>query len=163
MIKKFGQKLVIKEKKSSVFVFTTDGKVQTCKLVRGIQGKNGLEYLGFRFDGRKIFIRDSTLSNLYRKVARSARYEAVSLVRRYPGKGYKFLLKQFDYERLIRRFGRVKDFGELADDYRKWTFWTYARRAATILGPRGSSILRQLRMFRKNVRVRAVEELNRAL
>jgi hypothetical protein len=162
MIKKFGSKLVIKEKKSSVFVFTAHGVTQTCKLVQGIQGKNGLEYLGFRFDGKKIFIRDSTLSNLYRKVTRSARYEAVSLVKRYPGKSFKFLLKQFDYEGLIQRFGRVQDFGELADDYRNWTFWTYARRAARIFDSRGSSILRQLRMFRRNVRARAVEELARA-
>jgi hypothetical protein len=162
MIKKFGPKLVIKEKKSSVFVFTTDGTAQICKLVQGTQGKNGLEYLGFRFDGEKIFIRDSTLSNLYRKVTRSARYAAVSLVRRYPGKSHKFLQSEFDYERLIQRFGRVQDFGELADDYRNWTFWTYARRAAKIFGPKGSPILRQLRTFRRNVRVRVGAELTRA-
>ncbi|MFK4512448.1 reverse transcriptase domain-containing protein [Bradyrhizobium daqingense] len=91
MIKKFGEKLVIKEKKSSVFVFSSKGSTQVCTLVQGEQDKNGLEYLGFRFDGRKVFIRDSTLSNLYRKVTRNARSAAVSLVKRYPGKDASFL------------------------------------------------------------------------
>ena len=162
LIGKFGSKLVIKEKKSSVFAFKKTGKAQDFKLIQGTQGKNGIEYLGFRFDGKKIFIRDSTLSNLYRKVARSSRYAAISLVKRYPGRDYAFLESRFDYEKLVQNFGRVKDFGELSDDYRNWTFWTYARRAATIFGPLGSPIHRQLRSFRENVRRRATKELVRA-
>jgi hypothetical protein len=162
MIGKFGSKLVIKEKKSSVFAFMTKGNAQDFKVVQGTQGKNGIEYLGFRFDGKKIFIRDSTLSNLYRKVAGSSRYAAISLVKRYPGRDYAFLESRFDYEKLVQNFGRVKDFGELSDDYRNWTFWTYARRAAKIFGPLGSPIHRQLRAFRENVRRRAAKELARA-
>jgi hypothetical protein len=162
MIGKFGSKLIIKEKKSSVFVFTNKGKAQDFKIVQGTQGKNGVEYLGFRFDGKKIFIRDSTLSNLYRKVAGSSRYAAISLVKRYPGRDHAFLESRFDYEKLIQNFGRVKDFGELSDDYRNWTFWTYARRAAKIFGPLGSPIHRQLRAFRENVKRRAAKELARA-
>ena len=162
MIGKFGSKLVIKEKKSSVFVFTNKGKAQDFKIVQGTQGKNGVEYLGFRFDGKKIFIRDSTLSNLYRKVAGSSRYAAISLVKRYPGRDYTFLESHFDYEKLVQNFGRVKDFGELGDDYRNWTFWTYARRAAKIFGPLGSPIHRQLRAFRENVKRRTAKELARA-
>jgi hypothetical protein len=163
LIGEFGSKLVIKEKKSSVFAFTKKGKAQGFKLVHGTQGKNGVEYLGFRFDGKKIFIRDSTLSNLYRKVAGSSRYAAISLVRRYPGKDHAFLESRFDYEKLIQNFGRVKDFGELSDDYRNWTFWTYARRSAKIFGPLGSPIHRQLRAFRENVKRRAAKELIRAI
>ena len=162
MIGKFGSKLVIKEKKSSVFVLTKKGKAQDFMLVHGTQGKNGVEYLGFRFDGKKIFIRDSTLSNLYRKIASSSRYAAISLVKRYPGRDYAFLESRFNYEKLIQNFGRVKDFGELSDDYRNWTFWTYARRAAKIFGPLGSPIHRQLRAFRENVKRRAAKELTRA-
>jgi hypothetical protein len=163
MIGKFGSKLVIKEKKSSVFVFTKKGSGQDFKVVQGTQGKNGIEYLGFRFDGRKIFIRDSTISNLYRKIARSSRYAAISLMKRYPGRDHAFLESRFDYEKLIQNFGRVKDFGELSDDYRNWTFWTYARRAAKIFSPLGSPIHRQLRAFRENIRRRAASELARAL
>jgi hypothetical protein len=163
MIGRFGPKLVIKEKKSSVFVFAKKGSAQDSKLVQGTQGRNGLEYLGFRFDGKKIFIRDSTLSNLYRKVARSSRYAAISLVKRYPGKDYRFLESHLDYEKMIQNFGRVQDFGELGDDYRNWTFWTYARRAAKIFGRLGSPIHRQLRAFRENAKARAAKELTRAM
>jgi hypothetical protein len=159
MIVKFGSRLVIKEKKSSVFVFSSKGKAQECKIVEGTQGKNGIEYLGFRYDGTKIFLRDSTMSNLYRKVTRSSRYAAVSLVKRYPGRSYAFLESQFNYEKLIQNFGRVEDFGEVGDDYRNWTFWTYARRAAKIFGSFGSPIHRQLRGFRDNVKRRAEREL----
>jgi hypothetical protein len=162
LITKFGSRLIIKEKKSSVFVFTKGGKAQNFELVQGTQGKNGIEYLGFRFDGKKIFIRDSTPSNLYRKVAASSRYAAISLIKRYPGKDYAFLESHLDYEKLIQNFGRVKDFGEFSDDYRNWTFWTYARRAAKIFGPLGSPIHRQLRTFRENVKRRAAKELTRA-
>lgn len=163
MIKGFGTKLVIKEKKSSVFAFTKKGKTQSFLLTEGTQGRNGIEYLGFRFDGKKIFIRDSTLSNLYRKVVGASRYAAVSMVKRYPGKSVAYLNAKFDHEKLIQSFGRVKDFGELGDDYRNWTFWTYARRAAQIFGPDGTPILRQLRTFRENVKQRATQELARAV
>jgi hypothetical protein len=101
MIGSFGSKLVIKEQKSSVFVFANSGKHQSYQVVQGTQGKNGIEYLGFRYDGKKIFIRDSTISNLYRKVTGSSRYTAVSLIKRYPGRDYAFLESRLDYEKLV--------------------------------------------------------------
>jgi hypothetical protein len=159
MIGKHGSKLVIKEKKSSVFVFTKLKDGQNCKLVRGTQGKNGVEYLGFRYDGKKIFIKDATLSNLNRKITRSAKRQAFALVRRYPNKNLSYLSDRFDFEKLIQNFGRVKDFGELSDDYRNWTFWTYARRAAKVFGSQGNAILMQLRSHRQNVKRRGVTAL----
>jgi hypothetical protein len=39
-----------------------------------------------------------------------------------------------NYEVFISRFGRVEDFDEKEDNYRKWTFWTYAQRAVSIMG-----------------------------
>ena len=132
LIKTFGSKLEIEKSKSSVFEFKTSGDHQVCEMVKGTQGKKRTEYLGFRFDGRHAYIRDSTLSNLYRKVTRSARREANVLVRRYSDKSASDLRAMFDYDRLIKRFGRVEDFGEIQEDYRNWTFWTYARRAAAV-------------------------------
>ena len=57
----------------------------------------------------------------------SSRYAAISLLKRYPRRDQAFLESRFDYEKLIQNFGRVKDFGELSDDYRNWTFWTYVQ------------------------------------
>ncbi len=162
LIKTFGSKLEIKEAKSSIIEFKGSGDHQTFELVKGTQGKNGLEYLGFRFDGRYAYVRDSTLSNLYRKVARSARREANALARRYSDKSAADLMVIFDYDRLIKRFGRVEDFGELHDDYKNWTFWTYARRAAAVFGVLGKPILGQLKRHRQNIRRRAEREIVKA-
>jgi hypothetical protein len=163
LIKTYGTKLEIKDDKSSVFEFRKSGSRQTCKLVAGKQGQNGLEYLGFRFNGQHAYIRDSTLSNLYRKVSRSARREAHALARRYPDKDEAYLRSRFDYERLIKRFGRVEDFGEKNEDYRGWTFWTYARRASSVFGLLGKPILSQLSRHRKNIRRRIDLELTKAI
>jgi Reverse transcriptase (RNA-dependent DNA polymerase) len=162
LIKTFGAKLEIKESKSSILEFKASGDHQTFELVKGTQGKNGLEYLGFRFDGRHAYIRDSTLSNLYRKVARSARRAAIALARRYSDRSASDLAAIFDYDRLIKRFGRVEDFGEIQDDYKNWTFWTYTRRAASVFGSLGKPILGQLKQYRQNIRRRAESEIAKA-
>ena len=133
LIRQFGAKLEIKEKKSSLFVLQKTGTDQKCQLVHGTQGKNGLEYLGFRYDGRRVYLRDATLSNLRRKVARAAYSDAEACARRYPDKDATRLKKLFNYERLVKRFGRVEDFGEMPSEYRNWTFWTYAKRASSVL------------------------------
>jgi hypothetical protein len=159
----FGRQLSIKEEKSSVFVFTQDGERQRVVLVKGTKGRNGVEYLGFRYDGRLVYLRNSTVSNLYRKVTRAARRDANALARRYPDKDLNQLRKAFNYDQFIATFGRVEDFEELNDDYRNWTFWTYANKAADILGPVGRPILRQLRKHRSIIRRKIDNELDRAV
>ena len=163
LVTKFGDELEIKDKKTSVLVFETSGEFQTFKLVYGTQGRNGLEYLGFRYDGQRVFLRDSTISNLRRKVARAARRNANICAQLHANKGASELRLVFNYERLTKQFGRVEDFPELQHDYRNWTFWTYAKRAAKIFGAAGNSILRQLRNHRKLVIYRADKELKRAV
>ena len=163
LIKTFGPKLEIKGSKSSVFEFKILGNCQSCELVQGTQGKNGLEYLGFRFDGRYAYIRDSALSNLYRKVTRNARREANALSRRYRNQDASQLAAIFDFNGLIKRFGRVEDFGEIHADYKNWTFWTYARRAAAVFGALGKPIAGQLKRHRQNIRRRAENEILKAV
>lgn len=163
LIREHGQKLEIKEEKSAVFVYSREGDDQTFTWVHGKQGRNGLEYLGFRYDGRKVFLRNSTLSGLRRKVAFAARREARICTDRYPAKGTADLKAEFNYERLIKRFGKVEDFNEKRDDFRQWTFWTYARRAAEIFGPLGAPILGQLKRHASLVRKRAGDEIDQAV
>lgn len=158
-----GTQLAIKTEKSSLFVFEKNDDTQTCTLIQGKQGRNGLEYLGFRYNGKGIYIRDATLSNLRRKVAGVARAEANAMARRYLTKDIAYLRSRFDYERLIKRFGRVEDFKENSTECRSWTFWTYASRAVEILGNRGLSIYRQLKNHRDLIRDRANKELNAAV
>lgn len=161
-IKLFGSKLKIKGDKCSVIEFTRIGPHQIFERIHG-KGENGLEYLGFRFTGNGVFIRDSTLSNLFRKITYAARKQSNSLARRYPKKDLSALKSEFDYERLIKRFGRVEEFGEKHDDVRNWTFWTYARRAAKLFGSNGRPIHRQLRNHREHILRKANAELERAI
>jgi hypothetical protein len=163
LIPKYGNKLFIKESKSSVVFYRREGERQCFKLVKGSQGVNGLEYLGFRYDGNKIYIRNSTIQNLYRKVTYAARREAMGLARRYPNKSAEELRALCNYESFTARFGRIEAFNEKQADYRTWTFWTYAKRAASVMGTLGSPIGRQLRKHREIIRAKLDEEFGRAV
>lgn len=162
LIKSFGDQLVIKPEKSSMVQFRKGTEGQTFQHLEGAQGKAGLEYLGFRFDGASVFLRGSTLSAFYRKITYSARRAADAFVARYPGKDITFLIENFDIELFTKKFGRVEDFDN-SPDYRTWTFWTYAKRAADIFGRKGQPIHRQLRKHRRIIRERIESELLRAL
>jgi Reverse transcriptase (RNA-dependent DNA polymerase) len=103
LIKEFGSQLEIKQEKSAIFIFgshgrgTNGGQGQTFSRIYGTQGRNGFEYLRFRYDGKRVYIRDSTLSNLRRKVARTVRRTAHACARRYPDKDAGQLSLLFNY------------------------------------------------------------------
>ena len=161
-ITKHGAEIVIKVSKTSVLKYfrTTDG--QSVIKLHGAQGANGLEYLGFRFDGNAAYLRDSTLSRLYRKVTRSILAEARALVRRYPGRDKIYIEGKFDAPNFLQRYGRVAEFDNGAS-YETWTFWTYAKRAIEIFGPLGQPIGRQLKNYGRIVRSRMKHEISEAL
>ena len=85
-IKKYGKALQIKGMKTCIVRFTRAPDGLSFEHIRGPQGKNGLEYLGFRFDGRQVYVRDSTISRLYRKVARAAKGVARGFAAAHPDK-----------------------------------------------------------------------------
>ena len=162
LIPNFGNQLVIKPEKCAVVQFLKDGDEQEFRFMGGAQGKNGLEYLGFRYDGKRIYLRDSTLSAIYRKITYSARRSTRAFVARYPGKDITFLKQKYDVDTFVKKFGRVEDFEE-NPSYRTWTFWTYARRAAKVFGQKGHPIHRQLRNHRSLICERIETELSKAL
>lgn len=162
-IRKHGDRLKIKDSKTTVAVFD---KVASDHLryrhILGRQGRNGLEYLGFRFGGDKVAIRDSTLAKLYRKISLGLKAEVASLIRRYPGHDEASLAAKFDYSQFFQRYGRVQEF-DGQDDFEAWTFWTYARRAFSRFGVDGAPIPRQLRRFKMIVRSRVPREIAKQL
>jgi hypothetical protein len=160
-IRAYGDKLVIKPSKSSLVQYTQGDQSQSCKLIAG-KGRNGLEYLGFRFDGRDVFLRDATMSNLYRKVANVARNQAEATVKRYVGKTHDELCEAFNFEQFSKRFGRVEGF-EPNSSNKTWTFWTYVVRAADDFGPEGKKIMGQVRRLKRRSRARVSDEILRAL
>jgi hypothetical protein len=160
-IQKHGSKLKIKPSKTSVMVYSPDAIGQKFTCVAG-SGKNGIEYLGFRFDGKVVRIRDATLSGLYRKIILGVRAEVHRLIRRYSGKDTAYLRSRFDYAKFMQNYGRVEDF-DPNGSYDSWTFWTYARRALKTFGQEGAPIAHQLKNYRNLVRSRVERETVRAL
>lgn len=161
-IKKHGSNIQIKKSKTSVLQYFPAPKGQSFLKLDGEQGSNGLEYLGFRYDGRFVFLRDATLSRLYRKLTKSLRAEAHSLVKRYPGKNAAFVESKFKPSSFMQRYGRVEDFDSSAS-YDTWTFWTYAKRAIETFGPLGHPIGGQLKNYGLIVRSRMKHEISKAL
>lgn len=162
LMKAQGSKLEIKKSKTSIVRFEFENGRLASSLVEGKQGKNGLEYLGFRFDGRHAYLRDATVSAFYRKISRAAKIEARKAVARYPGKDISFLRRHFDLSAFMERFGRVRDF-DRSLGMRNWTFWTYATRAAKIFGDMGRPILGQIANYRGKVRERVFDRIAQAV
>ena len=142
LIKKYGTQLKIKEQKSLIVDFDLNS---------GVVHQVGIEYLGFRFDGKNVYLRNSTLSNFYRKLKKSIKWQARNHVARYAGKDLEWLLKNFSYCKFEKKFGRVENF-ERYSDVRNWTFWTYVKRAAACFGDQGRPIIKQGGNYRKFIR-----------
>lgn len=157
-IQDFGSKLRIKEEKCSVHQFTmSENGLVHAPVFPPHSKKNGLTYLGFRFDGRHVYLRDATLSALWRKISKMIAHDAIKLVQRFPGKDLSYLRNRFDANQIVQRVGRVRNF-EPTLSRRSWTFWTYVTRATAIFGDR-SRIHRQLANYRKKIRNKSNERL----
>ena len=161
-IAKYGDQLRIKDTKTSIVRFYQSGSQLGFEHIKGKQGKNGAEYLGFRFDGKSVFLRDSTVSGLFRKMARSAKVHCRAHVSRYPGKDLKFLQEKLSVPRFLEHFSKVEEFDE-SSDVKDWTFWTYASRAAKTFEKRGLPIYRQLKNQKKFIVDRLARELKEAI
>src|SRR5690606_16289239 len=62
-IRKYGANIRIQDKKVCIGEFRNIGASLKYRHLFGDASKNGLEYLGFEYDGQRIKIKNSTLSN----------------------------------------------------------------------------------------------------
>lgn len=162
-ITKFGSQLKIKEKKTTIVRFTqTPSGTLTPKRVDKLTDRGGLDYLGFRFDGANVYIRESTMSRLHRKIKFAARRRARTLVRRYTGKDFHFLLEKFSVREFEGKFGRVAEF-EKKLGHHSWTFRTYVKRCAQIFGDSNGIFFNQTRNHRRFISKTVRKEIERAL
>lgn len=152
-IKNHGESLEIKASKTCVVKFTRTAEDLSFEHLTGPQGKNGLEYLGFRYDGRKVYVRESTISRLYRKVSVAAKRDGTMHVLSNPMESVETLVDSFNYSSFSQKFSRVKR-DELSDDYKSWTFYSYLKRAAKTFEKKGDRILPQARNFNSLMRER---------
>jgi Reverse transcriptase (RNA-dependent DNA polymerase) len=162
-IKKYGKAIQIKEAKTCIVRFSRAGENLTFDHVKGPQGKNGFEYLGFRFDGKFVYVRDSTISRLYRKVALSAKGVARGFANAHPQLDASEILASFNYSEFSQRFSRVHPDELSPDDYGTWTFYSYLKRASETFGKMGTPILPQARNFKKIMKERIARAMVRAV
>ena len=145
-----GSQMKIKPEKTNTVCFVSSNGSLLSRSVGKKKNTQGMEYLGFRFDGRNIYIRNSTISNLQRKIRLACWHEAQKLVARYPRMAKEFIMER-QFHILWRRFARVPDF-ERHCDCREWTFWTYVRKSTAVFGKRGQRIYRQLQGMESKAR-----------
>lgn len=160
-IKNHGDALEIKAAKTCVVKFMRSAKDLSLEHLTGPQGKNGLEYLGFRYDGKKVYVRESTILRLYRKVSVAAKRDGTMHVLSNPAASAATLIGSFNNSLFSQKFSRVKK-GELTDDYKSWTFYSLLKRAAQTFGPKGDRILPQARNFKEQMKERVRKAILRA-
>ena len=153
----------IKSEKTCIVKFQVDDSKQVFYHVRGPQGKNGFEYLGFRYDGKNVYVRDSTVSRLYRKVSLTAKGISNGFVKSSPDKSATEILANFNFSNFSQRFSRVHPDALSPDDYGTWTFYSYLKRASETFGDKGKYILPQARNFSKFMRSRLASAMVRAV
>ncbi len=158
----FGPKLRIKNSKTSIVQYNVSSTGLSIDHIKGKQGKNGLEYLGFRFDGKHVFIRDNTISRYYRKISMALSSEAHRLVEQYPTDDAQELMEKFNFSLFLERWNKVRNFKAVESDYHKWTFWTYVKRAAETFGGE-RQFFRQIRKSKKIIRNKLETKLEKML
>jgi hypothetical protein len=157
ILKRTAPSLKTKAEKTQVHLYypIDGGPNQECRLLAPPGGADGLEYLGFRYDGKRIFLRNSTVSGFQRKITAVARRMARHHVEHHPLMSVEQLINTFNYNVLISKFGRVKGFDFPGSEYTLWTFWTYIRRSSRILGELSVTLVRQVNGYKAFARRKA--------
>ncbi len=140
-------------------------KILSDEYDRGRIGLNGFEYLGFRFDGNGIYLRDSTFANLKRKIRTRSRSAAKKFVRERITLNIAALSELFKLEkkRIMESFGRVRNFESSVLNPQDWTFTTYAKRISAVLDPKYNRVDLQLRNLKKVIGLQAEISFSEAI
>ena len=160
-IANYGERIAIKGSKTCIVGFRRQAEGLEYEHLEGPQGRGGFEYLGFRFDGKRVYVRESTISGVYRKIAGGAKSAANRHTAAHPNKNAKQLAESFNYSRFSQKYGRVDKYDPT--DYRKWTFYSYLKRASSTFGDRGDRILKQMQGFKGFMQDRVRAYIERAV
>ena len=161
-IRSFGSKIRIQDKKVSVVKFEDHyGDLKFTHLF-GKSSQNGLEYLGFEFNGNEVKIRNSTLSNAWRKLKRRAYGFSARFVKRYRDKGKLWLRSNFPQKWLQKELLRKVTYSQ-DTSYEKWTFISYVRKAIRQFSDYTTYFSRQTKRYRRLAELTIIKCFNRAL
>lgn len=161
-ISDYGEKIKIQDKKVSIVEFSVDGEGLMFSHIFGRSSRNGLEYLGFQFNGKTVQLKHSTLSNAWRKMKRQAYGHAVAFVKRYRDKGSAWILANYPNKALETHILRDVTFNQ-DTGYDTWTFVKYVRRASRSFVGYNPEFSRQTRRYRRYTNVIIDAALKKAL
>nr|WP_245297383.1 reverse transcriptase domain-containing protein [Rhizobium oryziradicis] len=161
-IRHYGSKLQIQDKKVSISRFSRNGLVQDFSRVFGRASANGLEYLGFQYDGASIQIKNSTLSNAWRKMKRRAYGSACAYVKRYRSKGEIWI--RANYSSLQLETNLLRDVTYNQDTgYDTWTFLKYVRRCSRTFSNYPRNFSSQTKRYRRLTKLMIEKSLDKAI
>lgn len=158
----YGPKLRIQDKKVCIVEFSRNGEEMDFTNVFGTSSRNGLEYLGFEFDGKVVKIKNSTLSNAWRKMKRQAYGYAFQYVKRYSLKGEGWIRSNYPYRHLETKILRDVTYNQ-DTGYETWTFVKYARRASRAFVGFKPIFSKQTKLYRYYTKTMISEALDRAI
>lgn len=133
LIENYGTKVKIKPEKVAIgrFIRTPDQLVYSH--IFGKSSQNGIEYLGFQFDGSVVQIKNSTLINAWRKLKKRSRGWAKRWVRRYRNKGDNWLVDEANLDDRTTEVLRTMTMPQMdKGSVKDWTFISYVERASAI-------------------------------
>lgn len=147
-ITQHGPKLEIQNKKVAVGRFLrTSTNQQIYTHLFGKASYNGLEYLGFEFNGLRVKIKDATLSNAWRKLKKRSYGWARRYVRRYHEKGDAWLRQNAPLAAQSADIIKVVSVRER--DFKKWTFNRYVKRSKAAFSDYDVTFESQTKRYRK--------------
>ena len=162
-----GSQLKIKPEKTHVVAFEKSGdRFNVIDAPENERHPEGLEYLGFRFDGKTVRFRDSTISKLRNKVRKCVKAEVYKYVRRHPNRTSASLVNDFPIGVITPKVGRIDQLlrSELTEaGKRPMSFWSYASSAERIFGSSGRTDFLPHVDYKKWIRQDVAELLPRYL
>ncbi|WP_156419512.1 hypothetical protein [Aureimonas sp. AU12] len=157
-----GPKIKIQDKKVAVGIFTIISGQQSYKHCFGMASKNGLEYLGFEFNGLVVKIKDATLSNAWRRLKRRSYGFAKRYVRQYRQKGDDWISINYPSEmleiKILKKVTAGQDVG-----FKSWTFIRYVRQASVKFIGFDRDFSHQIKRYRRMAGKLIKMDLNKAL
>lgn len=146
-IGEYAGNLVIKDQKVAVGRFIVGGNCQYYTRIMGQSSHNGIEYLGFQYNGKVVQLRNSTMSNAWRKVKRRSYGWAKRWVRQYRAKGDDWLRANAPIKLKTQEILQCVSVQE--KDFRKWTFNKYAKRCERTFFDYKTNISSQTKKYRR--------------
>lgn len=127
-IAKHGSQLNIQDKKVAIGEFLRDDLSFRYVHRSGSACRNGLEYLGFEYNGRIVSLKSATLSNAWRRLKRRSFGHAKRFVKQFRLKGDQWLMDNYPVSQfsgaIIRKVTVKQNKG-----FKSWTFIKYVRQS----------------------------------